>query len=71
MSPPHRTSAASPPSKVPGMEVLWSPSCMPLGLLPPGTGGADDRLQIGGLVWFGTGSGRAQACVIAYRWAEM
>jgi len=44
---------------------------MPLGLLPPGTGGADDRLRIGGLVWFGTGSGRAQACVIAYRWAEM
>jgi len=38
---------------------------MPLGLLPPGTGGADDRLLIGGLVWFGTGSGRAQASVIA------
>ena len=49
-SPPHRSSAAGPPSKVSGMEVLWSPSCMPLGLLAPGTGGAEDRLRIGGLV---------------------
>ena len=64
-SPPHRTSAASPPSKVPGTEVLWPPSCMPLGLLPLGKGGAEDRLRIGGFVWFGTGSGRAPAGVIA------
>jgi len=47
------------------MEVLWPPSCMPLGLLPLGTGGADDGLLIVGFVWLGTGGGRVSADVIA------
>ena len=64
-SPPHRASAASPPGKAPGTEVLWPPSCMPLGLLPLGTGGADDRLLIVGFVWLGTGGGSVSAGVIA------
>ena len=38
---------------------------MPLGLLPLGTGGADDRLPIVGFVWLGTGGGSASAGVIA------
>ena len=51
-SPPHWASAASPPRKVPGTEIMWPPACMALGLLPPGTSGADDRLRIGGFVWY-------------------
>jgi hypothetical protein len=38
---------------------------MLLGLLPLGTGGADDRLPIAGFVWLGTGGGRISAGAIA------
>jgi hypothetical protein len=64
-SSPQRASSASPPGKAPGTDALWAPSCMPLGLLPLGTGGADIWVTNVGLVSLGTGGGKDPTGVIA------
>lgn len=62
-SSPQRASSPSPPGKA-RTDVLWAPSCIPLGLLPLGTGGADVWVTNVGLVSLGTGGGRDPTGVI-------